>query len=482
MPCNKRERTFISRTVLVSGQTSAIREHDFYEIGLLPRGGITNDVLIKCSNRDYHTDWADVSTLIGLIADTDWVETPTEVYNDTKPIGIGTPTPFPFNALTILVNYQQDLNLGAGQNTFLYSGTGIPLNFYGFADTYTAGGVEDALGTGEYAWFGAANQVLGDHTFNATTKTLTGIGGFDESSVYLDKTKLLFTHINTPPGVTDTNSIQIERGNVTISSSSVVPLAGKFYVFDKIGGMELQDETATKIYRLPPVDGANLEVLTSDGGGNLYWRANAFTGDTVITADNGLNIPPVPGTNVRLGGPLLVNTSITVDAASSLTIISTVTPQTYIFIDDSTVDLAGGNASRIVLSSILQIKTPDVTAGVLTLQDTSTDGVGLGDALTLVDKATGETEWKRRKYVQSFVIGDWSGGATILILESTHGMGLAPVIQVVNDASGYVAIPGNSVIGAGLALVLDEIKIDVTGDITLRHGINGAFDGRIMIM
>jgi len=476
MPCNKRERTFISRTVLVSGQTSAIREHDFYEIGLLPRGGITNDVLIKCSNRDYHTDWADVSTLIGLIADTDWVETPTEVYNDTKPIGIGTPTPFPFNALTILGNYQQDLNLGAGQNTFLYSGTGIPLSFYGFADTYTAGGVEDALGTGEYAWFGAANQVLGDHTFNATTKTLTGIGGFDESSVYLDKTKLLFTHINTPPGVTDTNSIQIERGNVTISSSSVVPLAGKFYVFDKIGGMELQDETATKIYRLPPVDGANLEVLTSDGGGNLYWRANAFTGGTVITADNGLNIPPVPGTNVRLGGPLLVNTSVTTDAISSLRFVSSTDPDTTIFISDSISSIGGNGGVNLLFDNAIFITTPDVASGAPTLQDRTTDGNG--DVLTLINKIDGETEWKPLKYVQSFILADW-GAVTpnrIIITAATHGKGLDPVVQVINGiVGGVVEIPT----GVGLTTLV-EIRIQLNGDVELQEGAGG-FPGRVII-
>ena len=41
-------------------------------------------MLAKCSPKDYHTYWVDVNSL--TIPDTDWTETATEVYNDTKPI------------------------------------------------------------------------------------------------------------------------------------------------------------------------------------------------------------------------------------------------------------------------------------------------------------------------------------------------------------------------------------------------------------
>lgn len=58
--------------------------------------------------------------------------------------------------------------------------------------------------------------------------------------------------------------------------------------------------------RFPPDAGAASEVLTTDGSGNTSWAAAG----SLISASNGLNIT---GTDVRLGGTLIQNTTIDVD-------------------------------------------------------------------------------------------------------------------------------------------------------------------------
>lgn len=65
MNCERR-RTFVSKKILVSGKLSAIHLHDFYEVGFLPIGGLTDDVLVKCSHRNFHADWESLSSL-GLL-------------------------------------------------------------------------------------------------------------------------------------------------------------------------------------------------------------------------------------------------------------------------------------------------------------------------------------------------------------------------------------------------------------------------------
>jgi hypothetical protein len=63
MSC-KYTQWFIDKRVLVSGKDSILNTQNPLEIGLLPNKGITDDVLVKCSNRDYHTRWDNFSNLI----------------------------------------------------------------------------------------------------------------------------------------------------------------------------------------------------------------------------------------------------------------------------------------------------------------------------------------------------------------------------------------------------------------------------------
>lgn len=63
MSCTKNV-SYISKKVLVNGRKSAIYLEDYYTLGILPRGGKTNEVLTKCRNADYYTDWVDPNTLV----------------------------------------------------------------------------------------------------------------------------------------------------------------------------------------------------------------------------------------------------------------------------------------------------------------------------------------------------------------------------------------------------------------------------------
>ena len=44
-------------------------------------------------------------------------------------------------------------------------------------------------------------------------------------------------------------------------------------------------------------------------------------------------------------------------------------------------------------------------------------------------------------------------------------MGENPIVQVINDETGYLAVPGNS-LGLGASFILEEIKINLSGDVT----------------
>lgn len=63
MDC-KRNRVFIDKRVFVNGRQSAIDWDNSVEAGFLPQYGLTNQVLIKCSDKDYHCRWEDLNNII----------------------------------------------------------------------------------------------------------------------------------------------------------------------------------------------------------------------------------------------------------------------------------------------------------------------------------------------------------------------------------------------------------------------------------
>lgn len=278
MSCDKKVRTYISRTVLVSGKKSFMHEHDFYEIGLLPIGGLTDEVLVKCSAVNYHTTWVDVNTLISI-----------------------PPAIQARNGLTITSGF---VELGG----ILIQDTAI-----------------DAAG------------------FNLD---ITDITTFTTSGISLD-----------------------------VDFSSDITITGGSVILDSV----LNDMSLIT----PLVTGATAnigDVLTlQSAAGVVEWAPNAAIPPQ---ARNGLS---VNGNFVEIGGPMIFNSSITVDSTSSLTIISTVTPTNYFFIDDNSIELSS-SLSRISLGSIMNIRTP----GWFTGPNTYTT---VGKVLQNVNIITAEAEF-----------------------------------------------------------------------------------------
>jgi hypothetical protein len=55
---------YIDKRVFVTGRNSILNLHNFKEVGLLPKGGDVDEVLVKCSSKDYHARWTDINSLI----------------------------------------------------------------------------------------------------------------------------------------------------------------------------------------------------------------------------------------------------------------------------------------------------------------------------------------------------------------------------------------------------------------------------------
>lgn len=68
MSCSNKINAFRTdrRTEVAAGE-SILNTTNQVVLGFVPKGGKTNEVLIKCSNKDYHTKWEDINTLIGPI-------------------------------------------------------------------------------------------------------------------------------------------------------------------------------------------------------------------------------------------------------------------------------------------------------------------------------------------------------------------------------------------------------------------------------
>ena len=68
MSCSRKIHAFITdKRVEVKNGESILHTNNQIVLGTVPPGGTTNQVLTKCSNRDYHTHWEDITNLIGTI-------------------------------------------------------------------------------------------------------------------------------------------------------------------------------------------------------------------------------------------------------------------------------------------------------------------------------------------------------------------------------------------------------------------------------
>lgn len=220
---------------------------------------------------------------------------------------------------------------------------------------------------------------------------------------------------------------------------------------------------------------------------------------TLTCAQNGLGITTsihssgVQQSCVTLGGELNQTNTI-VDGQPGVQRnlgFGSINPLTYFGVVTDTIDGGTGEIDLFAKGHLHFINTLDGT-GIRINPDTgATSGLNLitwavtqatasnDEVLTLVDNGSGEVEYKPIKYVQSFITTDWVG-TNLIVLASTHGRGVNPIVQVINDDTGYLVLPGNSLTGV-VGLYLNEIKITANGDVTLVHGSVGVYNGRIII-
>jgi hypothetical protein len=62
--------SYIDKRVFVSGKESILNTHNFVEFGILPKKGEANDILIKCTSKDYHARWDSLTNIIAPLLPT----------------------------------------------------------------------------------------------------------------------------------------------------------------------------------------------------------------------------------------------------------------------------------------------------------------------------------------------------------------------------------------------------------------------------
>lgn len=144
----------------------------------------------------------------------------------------------------------------------------------------------------------------------------------------------------------------LDNGLVTVGTTNQ-------FQIDNTGDITRINNVVTSF---PATQGTANQVLTNDGAGNLTWATPAG-GGTTETASNGLT---KTGNDIQLGGNLTANTTITQDAAETLTVANNSTGNTTINLQN-TGDFVVQNAG----------------VSALQVQDNGTVGIGTTNQFTV---------------------------------------------------------------------------------------------------
>lgn len=144
----------------------------------------------------------------------------------------------------------------------------------------------------------------------------------------------------------------LDNGLVTVGTTNQ-------FQIDNTGDITRINNVVTSF---PATQGTANQVLTNDGAGNLTWATPAG-GGTTETASNGLT---KTGNDIQLGGNLTANTTITQDAAETLTVANNSTGNTTINLQN-TGDFVVQNAG----------------VSALQVQDNGTVGIGTANQFTV---------------------------------------------------------------------------------------------------
>lgn len=131
-----------------------------------------------------------------------------------------------------------------------------------------------------------------------------------------------------------------------------------------------------------------------------------------------------------------------------------------------------GNSNDNTLVGVVPVTSSPSGVVVRTSKVQSTSA-NVGQVFTLKNANNGEGEWENIKYVQTFLIGDFTA-QSLTITAATHGKGVNPAVNVYSGTTTRTAVyPG--------ATGLVSITVNVNGDVTLTSSVGNEFNGQIII-
>lgn len=246
---------YLDRRVLVSGRESAIHWDNFVELGFLPRFGKPGEVLVKCSVRDYHARWEDISNLVPSL---------NLIFH---------------NGLT---EASGDVVWGGvlDQNTVVDGGGTYSIEFLDLDEFTSISAGNSSIFAGNNSRLTSLNNTI----INAGNNLNIGVGA-DMGVNVTDSYNIQSTDYTN----VGTNSFNIEAPNLfTLTTNSVdmtEAFPGSFLqILDTTTG-----EAEWSNYSMPLTDGLEDQILVVQADGNLDWEYPEITdvGNTLFVSKLG---------------------------------------------------------------------------------------------------------------------------------------------------------------------------------------------------
>jgi hypothetical protein len=126
-----------------------------------------------------------------------------------------------------------------------------------------------------------------------------------------------------------------------------------------------------------------------------------------------------------------------------------------------------------------KFELPNTGSGIIVKSNDVVGGTAqIYSYLTLVDKTTGEVEYRNPHYIWEFGLSDWSG-IKLEIPASTHQKGNYPIIQVYRFpfvGTAELVVPESG------SVYVEFIRVNTGGLINIESGTGGNFDGVLVVM
>lgn len=256
MNCKRDNRYFLPKSSFLRGELSAINKQAWEEVGFLPKYGETNEVLVKCSDKDYHCRWEDINSIIGNISQYNFSNGLTEVSGDVVWGGV--------------LNQNTAID-GIGNYSVTFS------DLSGFTSISTG---DSTIHAGNNNYLTSVDNTI----INAGNNLNIGVGanmGVNVTDSY-DVQSTDYTNVGT-------NSFNIKALNLFTLTTNSVDMAeahpGSFLqIIDTTTG-----EAEWSNYSMPLTDGLEDQILVVQSDGNLDWEYPDLTeiGNTIFVSKLG---------------------------------------------------------------------------------------------------------------------------------------------------------------------------------------------------